>query len=219
MAAAMDTYIRWPARRKFVLWLVVGALAVAAVYFAVFKPKREELAGLESQSSNLEGELRKKKAVAARLETVKGAVELLNKELTESLKQLPTTEEIPVLLKTVSTLGTESGLEYLLFKPGIPKPVGPAYFYAEVPVDMENTGTFHDIATFFDKVSRLDRIVTVEQLEAKVDKYDELGSPKLKVKYTATTFRYLPEEERPKADKGPAAAKGKRPAATEAGKP
>ncbi len=210
MAAALDNYIRWSAKRKFLIWFAVGVVLVAAAYFGLFKPRQQQIAALETQSANLEAELRKKQAVAARLDMVKEAVQMLDKELAEALKRLPTSEEIPGLLKTVSNLGVDSGLEYLLFKPGAAKPVAPAYFYAEVPVEMENSGTFHDLATFFDKVSRLDRIVTIEQISVKVDKYVEVGSPKLKAKYTATTFRYLPENERPQPEtpkKGAARAK------------
>ncbi len=150
----------------------------------------------------MQTELRKKRAVAAKLETVKKAVAVLDEELAKALKQLPTSEEIPKLLKTVSNLGVESGLDFLLFRPGTPRPIPPSYFYAEVPVSMENSGTFHDMATFFDKVSRLDRIVTVEQMSVTNQKYEDGKSPKLRSSYTATTFRFLPEEERPKPPPG-----------------
>ena len=205
--AVIDSYIRWPRTRKLVLSVVVGVAIVGAYYGLIYRNKLAEVTSLENQSANLETELRKKRAVAAKLETVKQAVALLDEELTKSLKQLPTSEEIPALLKTVSNLGLESGLEFLLFRPGANKPVGPAYFYAEVPVEMENVGTFHDVATFFDKVSRLDRIVTVEQIAITNLKYMETGSPKLRAKYTATTFRFIPEAERPKA---PPPGKGKK---------
>jgi type IV pilus assembly protein PilO len=73
-------------------------------------------------------------------------------------KQLPDEKEIPDLLRNVSSLGKESNLEFILFRP---KPEEPQQFYARVPIDLAVIGHYHDLGVFFDKVSKLPRIINV----------------------------------------------------------
>jgi hypothetical protein len=74
------------------------------------------------------------------------------------LKQLPNEKEIPEILKNISTLGKESQLEFALFRP---KPEEPQQFYAKVPIELTMGGTYHNTGTFFDRVSKLSRIINV----------------------------------------------------------
>jgi len=100
------------------------------------------------------------------------------------------------VLKTVSELGKESGLEFLLFRPG--KQV-PKDFYAEVPLELGILGRYHDLAIFFDKVGKLSRIVTIEDINfGKAVPSDE-GGMELTVSCRAVTFKFA--EPAPKPDK------------------
>ena len=111
----------------------------------------------------------------------------MEKRLKQALRQLPDSKELPGLLTDVSSLGKNAGLEFKAFRPRdeIAKD-----FYAEVPIEIEFSGDFHDIARFFDKVSKLPRIVNVSQLEMEIAG-QEFGSTRLKVHGEATTFRFL----------------------------
>jgi len=82
----------------------------------------------------------------------------LNEELKNALTQLPNEKEIPEILKTISSLGKESNLEFTLFKP---RPEQPQQFFANVPIDLVALGTYHNVGIFFDKVSKLPRIINV----------------------------------------------------------
>ncbi len=187
MAAALDTYLKWPTRRKAIVWLLFTAAVVLLYYFLLFQPRLEELRGLEADYDRLVKELRENQAIAENLPKVKEEVRRLDERLAQALQKLPNREEIPTLLQTVSDLGKEAGLEFLLFKPSPPVPRD---FYAEVPLELQVFGSYHDLATFFDKVGRLPRIVTIEDLDFGGAKQGP-GGVKLTVSCRAVTFKFL----------------------------
>jgi len=103
-------------------------------------------------------------------------------DLKIAIKLLPTTSEIPSLLKSITKLGNDSNLEFLLFSPE--KQV-PKEFYIEIPVSIEVLGSYHDVAIFFDKVGKLDRIVNV--VNVNMIPIKELSTT-LKTSCKATTY-------------------------------
>ena len=100
-------------------------------------------------------------------------------------------------------LGKNAGLEFKAFRP---RSEVPRDFYAEVPIEIEFTGGFHEIAEFFDRVAKLPRIVNVSELEMTIGGEDS-QSTQLKVKGKATTFRFV--EEAPEDAKPAGAAAGR----------
>jgi type IV pilus assembly protein PilO len=199
MASGFDKYVRWSGSRKALVWVAIATVICVAFYFLVFQPKQDEIARLDRESSQLADQIQQKQAVSANLKEVKKALAQMDALLNEALKKLPSDQEIPELLKTVSDLARDTEMTSKLFKPGAPKPIE---FYAEIPISMVEHGSFYDLARFFDKVSRLPRIVTVEQVSIKSGEYDNNNNPILKASFTATTFQYLPPEKRPKKDDG-----------------
>ncbi len=201
MAGAVDAYLKWSARRKAVVWILLGAVVGAVYYFALFQPRLQTLRGLEAQYDKLGQELRENQAIADNLAQVKEEVRRLDERLTEAKQKLPEQDEIPLLLQRISDLGKEAGLEFLLFKPGAPTPKD---FYAEVPLELQLYGGYHDLATFFDKVGRLDRIVTIEDIDFGTPKQTP-GGLKLTASCRAVTFKFLEVAEQaaqaPKAKK------------------
>ncbi len=106
--------------------------------------------------------------------------------------RLPDQKEIPDLLSTVSSAGRESGLEILLFRQ---KAERFQDFYAEVPVEVLVRGNYHQVATFFDRVGKLDRIVNVADISMKTPN-SECGTMIVDTACSAVTFRFLDEAER-----------------------
>ena len=92
-----------------------------------------------------------------------------------------------MLLTDITSLGKNAGLEFKAFRP---KEEVRRDFYAEVPIDIEFTGDFHDTAAFFDEISRLPRIVNVGSLDVVISTENSLDTV-LQVKGNATTFRFL----------------------------
>ena len=107
--------------------------------------------------------------------------------------------EVPNLLVDITQAGLGRGLDFVLFKP---EKEAPLDFYAELPVSIKVTGTYHELAQFVSDVAALPRIVTVGSLDITADK-----NGKLSMAAVAKTYRYLEAEELHIKRKGPAKAK------------
>ena len=99
---------------------------------------------------------------------------------------LPEAKEIPHLLKNISNMGQQQGLEFLLFKP---EKENPKEFVAEIPITLHLKGSYHQIGIFFDYIRRLPRIVNIKQLE--LGGFDE-KTAKITARCQLVTFRVLP---------------------------
>ena len=109
----------------------------------------------------------------------------------EATIQLPEEKEIPELLRQVSNLGRDSGLEITLFRQQTETLQD---LHAEVPVEMAVRGGYHQIALFFEKVRRLDRIVNISDIGIKNPQMAD-GRLQVDASFFATTYRFLTEEE------------------------
>jgi len=158
MALKLDSILKLPTPKK-VLILAVILCAIAGLYlWRFFLPSQQELNVARGEGIKLENELNNSRAIARDLEKYNQQVAKLNEELRNALTQLPNEKEIPEILKTISSLGRESNLEFTLFKP---RPEQPQQFFANVPIDLVALGSYHNVGIFFDKVSKLPRIINV----------------------------------------------------------
>jgi len=158
MALKLDSILKLPTPKK-VLILVVILCAMAGLYlWRFFLPSQEDLSAVQREGTKLENELNNSRAIARDLQKYNEQVAKLNEELRNALTQLPNEKEIPEILKTISSLGKESNLEFTLFKP---RPEQPQQFFADVPIDLVALGSYHNVGIFFDKVSKLPRIINV----------------------------------------------------------
>ena len=158
MALTMDSILKLSTSKK-ILILVVILGAMSGLYFqSFFSPRQEELKILDGDLNKLVKELNESKAITRDYQKFKEQVAKLNEELTNALTQLPNEKEIPEILKTISSLGRESNLEFTLFKP---KAEEPQPFYANVPIELTVSGSYHNTGIFFDKVGKLPRIINV----------------------------------------------------------
>ncbi|MBI4517131.1 MAG: type 4a pilus biogenesis protein PilO [Deltaproteobacteria bacterium] len=179
--------------RQRVLLLVggVGALLFLYLYFWYW-PNADAIAEKETKIEDLTRERDKKAALAGNLELARKTVADLNAALKQAVAQLPDTKEIPDLLSSISSVGREAGLDVIQFRQREEQPID---FYAEVPVEIVVRGTFHQMAAFFDQVSRLTRIVNMSNIGMKIPTKAERDVV-LDTSCTATTFRFLDEAER-----------------------
>jgi type IV pilus assembly protein PilO len=113
-------------------------------------------------------------------------------ELKIVMKALPEKKEIPSLLASISSSGQDSGLEFALFEP---KPESNKDFYAEIPVSIKVAGSYHNVAMFFDKVSRLPRIVNIDNIGITAQKGTKKGLS-LTTSCTAITYRFVEKEKK-----------------------
>jgi len=158
MALSMDSVLKLSTTKKVsILVALLGAIAGLYLY-TFFIPQQDELKVAKGELSKLSKELNVSRAITRDLQKFKEQVDKLNEELKNALTQLPNEKEIPEILKNISSLGRESNLEFTLFRP---KPEVPQQFYAQVPIELVVLGSYHNIGIFFDKVSKLPRIINV----------------------------------------------------------
>jgi type IV pilus assembly protein PilO len=158
MAFTMDSILKLTKPKK--ILILVGILgAMTGLYFhSFFSPRQEELKILRGDLNKLVKELNESKAITRDHQKFKEQVLKLNEELRNALTQLPNEKEIPEILRNITSLGKESNLEFTLFRP---KTEEPQQFYAKVPIELTVLGSYHNTGIFFDKVSRLPRIINV----------------------------------------------------------
>ncbi len=170
------------------LILVGVAVAVLCIYgFTLYSGVSKKSVALERQLTQVQTKIAESRAVASNLKRFKVKQQDLGAELETALRRLPNQKELPVLLTNMSSLGKKSGLEIRSFKPA---PEVNRGFYAEVPISIEFLGRYHEAGIFFDRLSRLSRIVNITELKMSLADPKALV-PVLKVQGTATTFRFV----------------------------
>jgi type IV pilus assembly protein PilO len=178
------------------LGLILGAPLLILVLYYVFLagPRVVETAGLRQRVAEMEEDRLRKQAQTADRDKSAAQLRDVEQALARAMTQLPDRKEIPDLLSSISLLGRDSGLDILVFRQ---RPEAYREFYAEVPVEMEVRGTYHQVAAFLDEVGRLDRIVNVSNIEVTNPEIQD-GDLLLKARSRVTTFRFLSEPERKK---------------------
>jgi type IV pilus assembly protein PilO len=159
---------------------------VVLFYFFFYSPNLEKIKGLKSKKETLIAEVSKARNAERQLEKVKAETAKTEELFKKTAVVLPKTKEIPALLRNISDLGKGAGLDFLTFKPGaeIPKD-----FYAEIPVDITIKGPYHNLGYFLDQVSKLERIVTVDNISMGGAK-KEGGELLLNSRCRLTTYRF-----------------------------
>ena len=182
---------RWPlAIRASAVGLFFAVLTVAFIYFFVWDDQRPELQRREDTEQQLRNEFKTKHAKAVNLDLYKQQLKDIERSFGALLRQLPGKTEVPSLLVDISQTGLSAGLEEKLFQP---QPEQKKDFYAELPIRIRLTGSYHQFGQFVSGIAALPRIVTLHDIQintASRDAYDNLS-----LELTAKTYRYLDEDE------------------------
>lgn len=187
MDPRVEKILNLPTRIRLAILLVLVALIFAGYYFLLFSPNSQEYADLQARHQSLETKLAQDRRIANNLPKFKAEYERMQEQLQLALTALPNKKEIPALLSGISSLAKSQGLDILRFQPREEVPRG---FFAEVPVEMKLTGTFHDVVMFFDRVGKMSRIVNVGNLSIGGAK-SEKGKNQIQVSCRITTFRFI----------------------------
>jgi type IV pilus assembly protein PilO len=192
MAIDLNTYFNKISKLRMIHRVLIFAgtivLIVGLYIWLVYIPKTGEIKTIKSELDGLERNIRIAKVRAKNLKRLEADLAKAQGDLKVAIKLLPTTSEIPSLLKNITKLGNDSNLEFLLFRPE--KQVSKE-FYVEIPVSIEVLGSYHDVAIFFDKVGKLDRIVNV--VNVSMIPIKELSTT-LKTSCKATTYKFKEDE-------------------------
>lgn len=150
-------------------------------------PKHQEIKRLEQQLARVQQELAVAKKNASELNDWRNKMKQKEAQYKTVMRELPEKEEIPSLLAGISQAGKDAGLEFLLFQPKSESLQG---FYAEIPVDINVSGTYHQVAVFFDKVANLPRIVNIRNIKmAPASNKDSGGT--LNTSCQAVTYKFV----------------------------
>lgn len=178
-----------PLQNKIVILILLVVIISAVYWYFFWSPKSEELNRASSRLKQLEKQVSEYEAIAAELPKFEKENERLNREFELAARKLPKEKEIPGLIDGVYSEISASNLDSIIFAP---KGQVPKDIYAEIPVEMEVVGSYYDLADFFDRISRLPRIVNVRDL--KLTRNDlRGGNVILNAKFNVVTFRLLPE--------------------------
>jgi type IV pilus assembly protein PilO len=176
---------------------ITAAAVTAGVFFLLIQPMEDDIGRRRAEHTRLEKELIDKTAIANNLDQSKRDMAVLERRLAQALTELPNESNIDDLIRSLSEIGTKSGLTINSIDPQAEQRQS---FYAAIPIVMSVTGNYHEIGVFLDALSKLARIVNVTNIK--------MGQPRVtseklivNATYVATTFRFLPETTPPKAAK------------------
>ncbi len=182
--------IRWELK----VAALAAALAVVtgATYFFFISDLQGQIEAQKAQVRRLEDELIQKQSIANNLAEYRRQKELLEQRLDESRSELPNDASIDELLAQLSQAGAQAGIELTSVEPGTES--RESGFYSKIPVKLAVTGNYGAIASFFDTIGRLKRIVNISEIT--------LGGPAkdgdrvlLKGECLATTFRFIEQSD------------------------
>jgi type IV pilus assembly protein PilO len=179
----------WPVKGVLLGTLLV--LLVGAGYWFMWSPALEELELAKQKEVELREVFLNKKKQAINLDAYKQQMIDIEKTFGALLRQLPDKSKMDGLLTDINQAGLERGLDFELFKPG---QESIRDFYAEMPISLKITGTYHDLGAFATDISRLSRIVTLEDLAISTASKDGKEA-RLVMDAVAKTYRYLDSNE------------------------
>jgi len=188
----------WPLGPKLGALVVLLLLIVFLSYWFDWQHQMEELDGHRVKEAQLRQTFLEKKRQAINLDAYRKQLDDIEKSFGALLKQLPSKSEMDALLTDINQAGLGRGLQFELFKPAASETF--SEFYAELPIQLKITGGYHDFGAFATDISKLSRIVTLNDIGLTTTK-DGL----IAMDAVAKTYRYLDEEEVAKQRK---AAKG-----------
>lgn len=179
----------WPALPRNLLFVAVCVGVVAALWFAWLKGVDEQLVAEQEREKQLRETYRGKLVQAVNLDALRKQLEQVQQYVTQLEKQLPSKAEMDALLSDINQAGLGRSLQFELFRPG---QVAVREYYAELPITIRVTGTYHDIGLFAADIANLSRIVTLNNLSLTPIPNRE---GYLTMDGVARTFRYLDQEE------------------------
>jgi type IV pilus assembly protein PilO len=169
--------------------IFLGTLVLLAglFFYFIYLPKSEEIATTREEIAKLQQKLNQAIVKVRALKKFEAEYAEVDAQFQEALKLLPNTKEIPSLLKSITQLGTDSQLEFLLFSPQKERAQD---FFMEIPVSIEVSGTYHNVAIFFDKVGQMERIVNILNVSMTPQKE---RSTTVTTRFDAVTYRFKGE--------------------------
>ncbi|MEE9447514.1 MAG: type 4a pilus biogenesis protein PilO [Arenicellales bacterium] len=185
----------WPFALKLLGSFLIGTLIVAAIYMLFLVPKYESYEFAQTQEVKLKKEFEKKQKLAVNLPAYQQQMIEIKDRFENVLQQLPNKGEIPDLLTDISQAGVEQGLVFKQFKPSKSEQRN---FYVRLPIDIEASGSYHQLAGFISAVANFQRVVTVGAFNITRNRQskqsEDDGAPPLSFKAKIYTYHFSDTE-------------------------
>jgi type IV pilus assembly protein PilO len=193
----------WPQSVKMFFTGLLCAFVLLAGWYFFVSDQQDSLTALVGKEEGLKKEFASKQAKSVNLEALQQQLDEMQDMLRQLLRQLPSKTEMPELLVDISQTAQAAGIEVDLFQPG---PETPKDFYAEKPITLRMTGTYHQFGTFISGVASLPRVVILTLHDVSLTpkspgKAGTAPSGQLVLQGTVKTYRYLDDEESATANK------------------
>lgn len=172
---------------KFLIVVLIWGILFGGYYFMYYEDQKGQYDRLYSEFKEVRKQRDKFQTIQFNIARWQAEIARLDGELAKAKTLLPNEKELPLLLQHIDSLGRKSGLEILRFAPS---KEARKQFYSEVPITIEVKGTFYELMIFLNKVSNLDRIVTINAvtLAQPTFKNQKLS---LTARFQLVTYRYL----------------------------
>jgi type IV pilus assembly protein PilO len=181
---------RWPLPfRVAAVGIAFVAVVAIGIYLFVIKEEVPLLERAQQEEVDLRGQFEDRQRKAANFDSYRAQLAEIERDFGAMLRQLPGKTEVPSLLVDISQTGLGAGLEEQLFQPTgeIQKD-----FYAELPIRLRYTGSYHELGAFVSGIAALPRIVTLHDIT--IRPLSDSSPDELSLDVTAKTYRYLDEE-------------------------
>ncbi|HEX2252625.1 MAG TPA: type 4a pilus biogenesis protein PilO [Thermoanaerobaculia bacterium] len=167
---------------------ILGAVVLGLVWWRLVAPMNQEIAAQETRLSELQNKISEGRAAKLQLPQFRERVRSLELELDKLLRILPARRNTPDLLRRIRALAEQGDFDLIAFNPGT---FIEREFYSEWPIAIQMSGGYHQLAMFFDRVSRLSRIINIEnlQINARAGGENTIGAS-----FNAKTFVYKEPE-------------------------
>jgi len=173
--------------------LVIGALVSAVIlgvaWWWLLSPMYDRIEQQETHLEELQQDIIEGRAMKQKLPQFREQVRTLELELDKLLRILPARRNTPDLLRRVRALAEQGDFGFKRFTP---KGFIEREFYSEWPIAINLTGTYHNLAMFFDRISRLSRIINIENL--RISALSRSRDETITASFTAKTFVYKEPE-------------------------
>ncbi len=178
----------WPLAVKAISLLLLLVLVVLLGYWFDWSNQLSEINTLREREATLRTSFVDKKRQAINLPAYQKQLEDIEQAFGALLKQLPNRSEMDALLTDINQAGLGRGLQFELFKPASQETT--SEFYAELPINIRVTGSYHELGAFASDIAQLPRIVTLNDISLNAGRDGNLAMDAI-----AKTFRYLDENE------------------------
>jgi len=185
--AILDKLQKIPAKTRMIAFFSIIGIAVVLFIWQVHIPKMNEIRKLDGDIAALQVKIRENAEKIKKLDQLKAEVKALQERLKVLTEQLPPESEVSGLLRQIQGLVNKAGLSLKLWKPD-KRRTHSSGMYEEIPITLKLTGGYHNVALFFDSVSKLTRIVNMLNLKMYQPKMSKSGTMEIGIDCTAMTF-------------------------------